>query len=140
MADTTDNQGQQGETITLYEAIGGDAAVRALTRRFYALMDTMPEAARCRAIHPPDLAGSEEKLYEYLTGWLGGPPLYTEKRGHPRLRQRHFVAEIGPQARDEWLMCFTRALEETVAHPQLRTIILEPVTRLAHHMQNKEEE
>ena len=91
MADTTDNQGQQGETITLYEAIGGDAAVRALTRRFYALMDPMPEAARCRAIHPPDLSGSEDKLYEYLSGWLGGPPLYTEKRGHPMLRRRHFA-------------------------------------------------
>ncbi|APG85402.1 globin family protein [Sinorhizobium americanum] len=126
------------KTTTLYEAIGGDAAVRALTRRFYALMDSLPEAARCRAVHPPDLSGSEEKFYEYLTGWLGGPPIYVEKRGHPMLRRRHFVAEIGPAERDEWLLCFTRALEETVPHPQLRDIILEPITRLAHHMQNKE--
>ncbi len=63
------------ETITLYEAIGGDATVRALAHRFYELMDTLPEAARCRAIHPPDLSGSEEKLYEYLSGYLGGPSL-----------------------------------------------------------------
>ena len=56
------------ETTTLYEAIGGDPTVRALTRRFYELMDTLPEAARCRAVHPPDLSGSEEKFYEYLTG------------------------------------------------------------------------
>lgn len=125
-------------TTTLYEAIGGDATVRALTRRFYALMDSLPEAARCRAVHPPDLSGSEEKLYEYLTGWLGGPPIYVEKRGHPMLRRRHFIAQIGPAERDEWLLCFTRALEETVAHPRLRAIILEPITRLAHHMQNKE--
>lgn len=128
------------QTETLYNAIGGDDAVRALVRRFYELMDTLPEAALCRSLHPADLGGSAEKFYEYLSGWLGGPPLYTEKRGHPRLRQRHFVAEIGVQARDEWLLCFTRALEETVAHPQLRAIILEPVARLAHHMQNKEEE
>ncbi|WP_331371913.1 globin domain-containing protein [Sinorhizobium chiapasense] len=126
------------ETTTLYEAIGGDATVRALTRRFYALMDSLPEAARCRAVHPPDLSGSEEKLYEYLTGWLGGPPIYVEKRGHPMLRRRHFIAEIGPAERDEWLLCFTRALEETVAHPKLRAVILEPITRLAYHMQNKE--
>ncbi|ANH05059.1 MULTISPECIES: group II truncated hemoglobin [Shinella] len=138
MTDTTDNRERQGETITLYEAIGGDAAVRALTHRFYVLMDTLPEAARCRAIHPPDLSGSEEKLYEYLTGWLGGPPLYTEKRGHPMLRRRHFVAPIGPAERDEWLLCFIRALEETVPSEGLRTVILEPVTRLAHHMQNQE--
>lgn len=126
------------ETTTLYEAIGGDATVRLLTRRFYELMDTLPEAARCRAVHPPDLTGSEEKLYEYLTGWLGGPPIYVEKRGHPMLRRRHFIAEIGPAERDEWLLCFTRALEETVSHQELREIILEPITRLAFHMQNKE--
>ena len=138
MADTTDDQERQGETITLYEAVGGEAGVRALTRRFYHLMDTLPEAARCRAIHPADLSGSEEKLYEYLTGWLGGPPLYTQKRGHPMLRRRHFVAPIGPAERDEWLLCFVRALEETVPGEGLRKIILEPVTRLAHHMQNQE--
>ncbi|MGX5719807.1 group II truncated hemoglobin [Shinella zoogloeoides] len=138
MTDTTQEQERQGETITLYQAVGGEAGVRALTRRFYALMDTLPEAARCRAIHPPDLTGSEEKLYEYLTGWLGGPPLYTQKRGHPMLRRRHFVAPIGPAERDEWLLCFVRALEETVPGEGLRKIILEPVTRLAHHMQNQE--
>jgi hemoglobin len=138
MADTTGSEERQGETITLYEAIGGDAGVRALTHRFYELMDTLPEAARCRAIHPPDLSGSEEKFYEYLTGWLGGPPLYTDKRGHPMLRRRHFAAQIGPEERDEWLLCFTRALGETVPSEGLRAIILEPVTRLAHHMQNQE--
>lgn len=138
MTETGDDREQQGEAITLYEAVGGDAGVRALTRRFYALMDSLPEAARCRAIHPPDLSGSEEKLYEYLTGWLGGPPLYTQKRGHPMLRRRQFMASIGPAERDEWLLCFVRALEETVPSEGLRKIILEPVTRLAHHMQNQE--
>ncbi|MXN50107.1 globin [Shinella sp. AETb1-6] len=136
MTDEPDGQGR--ETITLYEAVGGDGGVRALTRRFYQLMDTLPEAARCRAIHPADLTGSEEKLYEYLTGWLGGPPLYTEKRGHPMLRRRHFDAAIGPAERDEWLLCFVQALEETVPSEGLRKIILEPVTRLAHHMQNQD--
>ena len=127
-----------GETVTLYEAIGGDAGVRRLMARFYELMDTLPEAANCRAIHPPSLTGSEEKLYEYLSGWLGGPPLYTDKRGHPMLRRRHFMAGIGPKERDEWLLCFNRALDETIESEGLRTIIREPVTRLAFHMQNRE--
>jgi hemoglobin len=126
-------------TETLYEAIGGDATVRKLTLRFYELMDTLPGAARCRALHPADLTGSTEKFYDYLTGYLGGPPIYVEKHGHPMLRRRHFPAAIGPAERDEWLMCFTLALEEAIAHPQLRAVILEPVTRLAYHMQNKEE-
>lgn len=128
----------EDQTITLYEAIGGDATVRALTDRFYALMDTLPEAARCRAVHPPDLSGSAEKFYEYLTGYLGGPPIYMQKRGHPMLRRRHFVAEIGPQERDEWLLCFRRAMDETIANEKLRDIIWPPIERLAHHMQNKE--
>ncbi|CAN7358762.1 globin [Agrobacterium tumefaciens] len=127
-----------GETITLYEAIGGDATVRALTRRFYELMDTLPEAARCRAIHPADLSGSEAKFYDYLTGYLGGPPVYVEKHGHPMLRRRHFVAPIGPAERDEWLLCFRRAMDETIENPKLREIIWTPVERLAFHMQNQE--
>lgn len=126
-----------GETITLYEAIGGDATVRALTRRFYELMDTLPEAARCRAIHPADLSGSEAKFYDYLTGYLGGPPVYVEKHGHPMLRRRHFVAPIGPAERDEWLLCFRRAMDETIENPKLREIIWTPVERLAFHMQNQ---
>lgn len=126
------------DVITLYEAIGGDTTVRALVRRFYHLMDTLPETAHCRAVHPKDLSGSEEKFYEYLTGYLGGPQLYMEKRGHPMLRRRHMIAEIGPVERDEWLLCFRRALDETIESEMLRNIIWDPVERLAHHMQNKE--
>lgn len=126
------------ETITLYEAIGGDATVRALTHRFYELMDTLPEAARCRAIHPADLRESEEKLYDYLTGYLGGPPIYMQKRGHPMLRRRHMVTEIGPEERDEWFLCFRQALDETVHHEKLREIIWAPIEKLGYHMQNKE--
>ncbi|MGO4355939.1 group II truncated hemoglobin [Rhizobium sp. RAF36] len=126
------------EAITLYQAIGGDETVKALAHRFYQLMDTLPEARHVRAVHPPSLTGSEEKFYEYLTGYLGGPPLYTDKRGHPRLRSRHFVAEIGPVERDEWLLCFRQAMDETIANPKLRDIIWPPIERLAFHMQNKE--
>lgn len=128
-----------GETITIYEAIGGDATVRALCSRFYELMDTLPEAARCRAIHPPDLSGSESKFYDYLRGYLGGPPVYVEKYGHPMLRRRHFVAPIGSAERDEWLMCFRRAMDETITNPKLREIIWPPIEKLAHHMQNQED-
>ena len=128
------------ETTTLYLAIGGDDTIRKLVRRFYELMDTLPEARACRAVHPPSLANAEEKLYEYLTGYLGGPPLYTEKYGHPRLRSRHFVAPIGAAERDGWLLCFQQAMDEAVEHPKLREIIWAPIERLAHHMQNKDEQ
>lgn len=131
--------GMSEETITLYEAIGGEATIRKLVNRFYELMDTLPEARHVRAVHPPSLASAEEKLYEYLTGYLGGPPLYTDKYGHPRLRSRHFVAPIGPEERDEWILCFKRAMDEAIEHPKLREIIWAPIERLAFHMQNREE-
>ncbi|MCO6185349.1 group II truncated hemoglobin [Rhizobium sp. L1K21] len=127
------------ETITLYEAIGADDTVRKLVRRFYELMETLPEAQNARAIHPPSLQNAETKLYEYLTGYLGGPPLFVEKYGHPRLRARHLHAPITKREVDEWLLCFRGALDDTVEHPKLREIIWEPIERLAYHMQNKED-
>lgn len=130
-----DESGKEG--TTLYAAIGGEETVRRLVRRFYELMDTLPEAKACRDVHPPDLAGSEEKLFEYLTGWLGGPQLYVEKRGHPMLRRRHFVAPIGPAERDGWLLCFEKAASEAIPDGRLREAMLVPVRRLAEHMQNQ---
>lgn len=124
--------------VTLYEALGGEPVVRKLVRRFYELMDTLPEAKACRDIHPPDMSGSEQKLYEYLTGWLGGPQLYTAKYGHPMLRRRHFVAPIGSATRDGWILCFEKALEETVEDARLREALRQPVLKLAMHMQNQE--
>lgn len=125
------------DSVVLYDAIGGEAAVRRLVTRFYALMDTLPEAKACRDIHPASLDGSAEKLVLYLTGWLGGPPLYVERFGHPMLRRRHLHAPIGAAERDGWLLCFRTALDETIPESGLREAIWEPAQRLALHMQNR---
>jgi hemoglobin len=130
------DQTRESESVPLYTAIGGEATIQALVTRFYELMDTLPEAKACRAIHPPSLEGSAQKLTWYLTGWLGGPPLYVERFGHPMLRRRHLVAPIGEAERDGWLLCFERALAETIRDPALREAIWAPARQLAHHMQN----
>lgn len=124
---------------TPYDAFGGEATVRALVARFYALMDSLPEAKACRDVHPPSLARAEEKLFEYLTGWLGGPPLYTDKYGHPRLRMRHFVAPIGAAEIEGWLLCFRQAWAETIPQSALSDTILEKVEALGWHMANQPE-
>lgn len=126
-----------GIETSIYDAIGGEAGVRRLVGAFYRTMDTLPEAKACRDVHPPSLTGSEQKLFEYLSGWLGGPQLYTAKYGHPRLRQRHFAAPIGSQETEGWILCFKTALQETVGDAHLREAILQPVLKLAFHMQNK---
>lgn len=131
-------QAERESGTSLYRAIGGEDTVRRLVERFYDLMDTLPEAKACRAVHPPSLDGSRQKLFDYLSGWLGGPQLYVAKHGHPMLRRRHFVAPIGPAERDGWLICFERALSETVADPALRDAIWGPAHRLAMHMQNRQ--
>jgi hemoglobin len=123
--------------VTPYAALGGEAMVRALVARFYALMDTLPEAAAARAIHPPSLVQAEEKLVEYLTGWLGGPPLYTDKYGHPRLRSRHFMAPIGRAEIEGWLLCFHQAWHENVPASPLADAILDKIDALGWHMANQ---
>ncbi len=124
---------------TPYEAIGGESGVRKLVDRFYGLMDTLPEAAACRAIHPADLAGSAEKLFEYLTGWMGGPPLFVEKRGPPMLRRRHLHVAIAGAEIDGWLLCFMRAWKETVGDNEIAGQVLPQIHNLALHMRNREE-
>ena len=119
-----------------YDRIGGAAGIRRLTSRFYALMDSRPDAAACRAIHPPSLANSEQKLFEYLSGWLGGPPLFTDKHGPPMLRRRHLPARIGPEEIRGWLACFRQAWTDTVADTALGDEILPQIQALGEHMRN----
>jgi len=123
-------------TATPYERIGGDAAVRHLCQRFYALMDTLPEARACRAIHPESLAGSEQKLFEYLSYWFGGPPLFVERHGAPMLRRRHLHVPIGRAEIEGWIACFRGAWAETVDDAELEAAIMPRVEHLAWHMAN----
>ncbi|QQS44905.1 MAG: group II truncated hemoglobin [Acidobacteriota bacterium] len=123
---------------TIYEQIGGEEKIRRLVNRFYDLMDTRPEAEVIRRLHPDDLSESREKLYMFLVGWTGGPPLYMEKFGHPRLRARHMPFPIGELERDQWLWCMNRALEEVVEKPLLRQQISLALGNLADFMRNRE--
>jgi len=125
---------------TPYQIIGGEPTVRALVHRFYRLMDELPEAWEIRKLHPQDLSGSEEKLYLYLTGWLGGPQLYVERFGHPRLRSRHMPFPVDSQARDQWMMCMHQSLEENVANEEIRSKLYRSLQDLADFMRNKPDE
>jgi len=123
----------------LYEIIGGEAKVRELVNAFYRNMDTLPEAREIRAQHAADLSQANQKLFEFLSGWMGGPSLYMEKHGHPRLRARHLPFQIGVRERDQWLFCMHKALEECqVPEPARRTLFIS-LGRLADHMRNQHE-
>jgi hemoglobin len=124
---------------THYEVLGGEAGIRQLVDRFYDLMDTAPEAATIRALHARSLKASREKLHLFLVGWTGGPPLYVERFGHPRLRMRHFPFPIGVKERDEWLWCMDRALAEHDMPDDVRFFLQDRFRALADHMRNRPE-
>ena len=123
---------------TIYEQIGGEQAVRKLVDRFYDLMDTLPEAKGIRDLHPESLDGSREKLFLFLSGWMGGPPLYVARYGHPRLRARHLPFPIAESERDQWMFCMRIALEEIVLDPLMRQQIGQAFAQLADFMRNKD--
>ena len=100
------------ERQSIYETIGGIDKVDELVDRFYDLMALETQFSELRAIHPQDMASSREKLKFFLTGWMGGPDIYSPKYGHPMLRARHLPFKIGLQERNQWLACMYRAMEE----------------------------
>jgi len=97
---------------SLYELIGGDAELRTLVDRFYDLMDLESEFKALRAMHPATLDGSRDKLYFFLSGWMGGPDLYTPRFGNAFLRARHLPFKIASKERDEWLTCMLLAMRD----------------------------
>jgi len=120
-----------------YDRIGGEPALRRLVSRFYELMDTLPEAYGIRKLHQPDLSSAEEKLFLYLTGWLGGPQLYVEKYGHPRLRARHLPFPIATAEAEQWMLCMRQAMAESIADEALRAELDQALDKLALHMRNR---
>jgi hemoglobin len=124
---------------TIYESLGGALPLRRLVDRFYDLMDSLPEAAAIRALHPADIASSREKLYLFLSGWTGGPPLYLERHGHPRLRARHLPFPIGEAERDAWLLCMDRALADCDVGRELAEELRRAFFQVADFMRNRDD-
>jgi len=127
------------EGQTPYRALGGAENLRALVDRFYELMDEQPEYYAIRKLHPQDLSGSAEKLYLFLSGWLGGPPLYQEKYGQPFLRARHLPFSIGAIERDLWLACMRQALRDVQVEEGLSEALANAFYKTADHMRNRQE-
>lgn len=130
----------QAETTTItshYHRIGGADQIRMLVKRFYQIMDELPESYGVRKLHPENLQGSEDKLFKFLCGWMGGPQLYVQEYGHPMLRRRHLAFPISASERDQWLLCMDTALQEVVKDQQLRSELSAAFAKVADHMRNQ---
>jgi len=133
----TDDDAPVDPLNTPFAWIGGEARVKALTERFYDLMDLEPGYTALRAAHGPDLANARERLFMFLCGWLGGPNYYTEHHGHPRLRMRHMPFAIGILERDQWLACMDQAMGETGVPTDLRERLKNSFFQTADWMRNQ---
>lgn len=123
-----------GDADTPFAEIGGEAPIRTLVERFYDEIEATSPVLR--DMLPRDTSVSRQKLFEYLVGWTGGPPLYVQKHGHPRLRMRHLPFRIDESAAREWMRCMTVALDETVAALPLRDFLTVQMAGVAAHMIN----
>lgn len=125
------------ESRTFFELLGGTEKIRDIVERFYDIMDSDPRAAGIRAMHAPDLTSAREKLFMYLTGWTGGPQLYIERYGHPRLRARHLPFPIDESARDQWMYCMIKSLHENGVEEPVLTQLASLLYDLADMMRNR---
>lgn len=124
------------EQPTAYDLVGGAERLRELVDRFYDLMDLEPEFAAIRALHPPSLEGARDKLVWFLSGWLGGPDLYIERFGHPRLRARHLPFAIASGERNQWLRCMALAMQELKFDAGLQERLTQAFYQTADWMRN----
>lgn len=95
------------ENTSLYDRIGGEETLRTLTDRFY---DLVFEDALISRLFKSDKDEIKEKQRLFLTQFLGGPSLYSDVYGHPRLRARHIPHPIGEEDAIAWLTCMDKAI------------------------------
>ena len=125
--------------LTQYEKLGGEIGVRQLVSYFYQFMESVESAKNIRDMHSKDLTAVEEKLYLFLSGWLGGPSLFIEKYGHPRLRARHLPFSIGIAERDQWLLCMDKALSKMNIEKPMHDELMQAFFNTADFMRNTED-
>ena len=125
------------DEITVYDAVGGERFFFDLVDRFYDGVESDPVLG---PMYPSDdLAESRKRLALFLIQFWGGPTTYSEIRGHPRLRMRHFPFRIDREARDAWLGHMLAALEGSDAPAVVLEMMADNFAQSAEFMRNVEE-
>jgi len=122
---------------SLYSRLGGEAVLRQFVSHLYAFMDEAEVVQPVRKMHSQDLSYAADRLFMFLSGMLGGPPLYMEAFGHPRLRRKHLSFSIGDEERDQWLLCAQYAADQLAVEETIRTELMMVLSRMADHLRNK---
>lgn len=138
---TAANSANEAEAVvneaTPYELVGGEAGVRRLAERFYTVMDQEPGASRIRAMHDADLGPIKQLLFEFLSGWLGGPALYFERAEHRCIMSAHRPYPIGDAERDEWMTCMRRAMFDCDITGDMYALLDQAFLRMANAFRSR---
>ncbi|GAA3724868.1 globin [Salinactinospora qingdaonensis] len=138
MSSTSSARDDSAAPTSFYEAVGGEETFVRLVRRFYEGVAADP---LLRPLYPEeDLGPAEERLRLFLMQYWGGPRTYSENRGHPRLRMRHFPFRIGTAERDRWLAHMRAAVDELELAPHLDQQLWQYLVYAAHSMVNTADE
>ncbi len=137
MTESSDKSNVGNIEKSIYEMMGGGDRVRELVDSFYDLMELEPEFKILRELHPADLTSSRDKLFMFLSGWMGGPNLFVEKFGHPRLRARHLPFSIGSEERDQWVTCMAHALNAIGVEDEIYNRLMQSFYDTADWMRNR---
>ncbi|WP_334313335.1 globin domain-containing protein [Psychrosphaera algicola] len=85
----SNNISEYGVNDNSYKSAGELAGITQLVDEFYHNMANLKEAKKIRDMHPKDLTLSKQKLTYFLSGWLGGPKLYSEHFGSINIPNAH---------------------------------------------------
>lgn len=131
--------GQQTEPapreVTVYEFVGGEPFFAELVERFYA--GVMADPLLAPMYQEQDLEGAKGRLRGFLVQFWGGPDDYSQERGHPRLRMRHFPFAIGVAERDRWMHHMRSAVLAADTVDQVKDLLLGYFENAATAMQNQ---
>jgi hemoglobin len=120
----------------MYDWLGGETTVRQLVNRFYDLMDSDADVATLRHMHQDDLSPMRQSLFEYLSGWLGGPPLFVQKRGSPCITKAHRPFQIDETAARQWMKCMRQAMVDVGIDAKYRQMLEPAFERVAQALRN----
>ena len=123
------------DEVSLYQEVGGSDLFIELVNKFY---EGVINDEVIISLYPDrnDLVGAKERLSLFLIQYWGGPTTYSDERGHPRLRQRHFPFAIGERERDHWLMHMQSAIDAMPTSGSVRTRLSEYMSNAAQHLVN----
>jgi hemoglobin len=123
--------------VTVFEEVGGAAFFERLVNGFY---DRVEHDSLLLALYPEpeDLSGARWRLTWFLVQYFGGPTVYSDSRGHPRLRMRHNPYVIGPVERDHWLAAMRAALDELAPDTDVAAALWDYFTMAAEAMRNSD--